>query len=142
MPCINAKDISEILFNNGFVDSLEEGLEEADKYNQRRAQKIIQSEFQKAKSFDKFNRQSNAKQIDVKQVGLKKYFFISFNVFGDNVQGETVNYFGNKVIDNDPMNWQFQNQFKKIGLQIILLSWNQISKEQFDKYQKLFLSDI
>jgi len=88
------------------------------------------------KSFEEFNKQSNAKEINLEQLGLKKYYFICYQ----EVNSSARRYLQNKVIEIDPLEWQMKNNFIDMGSGLTfnraLLSFSQVSKEQFEKFKK------
>lgn len=65
---------------------------------------------------------------------MKKYYFISFQETNNNQK----KYLQNRVIDIHPLQWQQENLFVNHGLEtvfyFVLVSWNEITKKEYDSH--------
>jgi len=63
---------------------------------------------------------------------MKKYYYVSYEVRYRTALGSVI---GGIVIDTDPLDWVISINATDIERQYIIISWNEITKEQCEKHK-------
>lgn len=124
------EEIIEELFIRGFTLTKEDAKEVLEEYYLEYP-KIKKSN---QETFDEQNRKSNATEIKIPNLELKEYFFISYQ----ETSPSGLVYLGNDTINIHPIEWQCDfgtDQTENGKYTRSLISWNPITKKQFEKYK-------